>query len=90
MDGWMDGWMDGLMDGLMDKWMDEWMDKWMDKWWLVNTYDEIKRIPPKYFSFSKSVFILPIFFFNHTIMLSNCNSIDDCAALYVLYPRIHK
>ena len=49
---------------------------------LANTYAEVMRLPKEFFHFSRTVFILPVFFFNHTLLLNNCNSVDDCAALY--------
>lgn len=49
--------------------------------YIANTYSEIMRLPQEFFHFSRTVFILPVFFYNHTLLLNNCNSVDDCAAL---------
>ncbi|KAK8799970.1 hypothetical protein WA588_002790, partial [Blastocystis sp. NMH] len=53
----------------------------MDLRLTTNTYDEVMRLPKQLLKSQNSVFILPVFFYNHTLILNNCNSIDECAAL---------
>lgn len=52
-------------------------------WQVVNAYDEFMRIPRFLLESYHSAVILPIFFYNHTVILNYCDSIEQCDELWV-------
>ena len=49
---------------------------------LDNAYEELLKIPSSISSSSSSAVIVPTFFYNPTVILPYCSSIEDCTSLY--------
>ena len=48
-----------------------------------NTYTSLHSLSSSLQNSNRAAVILPIFFFNHTSILQWCDSVEDCAALFV-------
>ena len=48
---------------------------------VANAYNEFMHIPRFILESSTSAVIMPIFFYNHTVVLENCDSIEECDEL---------
>ena len=46
---------------------------------LVNTYDELKKIPQTIVQSDSSAVILPIFFYRHDSIVKKCSGAESCA-----------
>ena len=51
---------------------------------LDNAYNELLKIPSSISSSSSSAVIVPTFFYNPTVILPYCSSIEDCTSLYYI------
>ena len=49
-----------------------------------NTYSSLHSLSSSLQNSTRAAVILPIFFFNHTSILQWCDSVEDCAALFIL------
>ncbi len=46
---------------------------------IVNTYDELKKIPQTIIQSDSSAVILPIFFYRHDSIVKKCSGAESCA-----------